>query len=243
MTLTVPKPQLSFDVSGGSACLEKPLTIKVGPVGVGVADLVTYGILPCRRFSASAAVEIWDEGTKSWKPDPGPALTGIKPGQLAFKDGDSQPWQGLIVAAVVKDQYLKSTGGFPQYFFRAVFSSKDAPELVVGPPSDNVNFVALAEKSRLVIGPGTDEKAESATIARMILNNPSFDPIGSIEIESESGSSKITISNSAHASVILHSNGQIELKPGGGQRVVINADLEADHIFCKHGGGSTRDQL
>jgi hypothetical protein len=235
MTLTVPKPQLTYDVWNGSAFLEKPVTVMVGGVGVPPSDLVTYGFLPFRKVGAASALEVWDDGPKTWKPDPGSSLAGIKLGQLAFKEGDPQPWQGLIVAAMGKDsgnqpQFVKAAGGFPQYFFRAIFAIKDIQELVASPLSDRVTFAAMAEKNRLVIGPAPGETADTATHACLILKDGSFAEIGSLFIDTDGSSSKITILNSAGAKIILHSDGQIELAPGAGKNVVIQGELSVNHI-------------
>ena len=93
----------------------------------------------------------------------------------------------------------------------------------------------------MVIGPGEDEKPESATQARLVLKSPAMEVIGRVLIERSAPGARITIDNSAGASVVLHPDGHIELRPAAGRNVVVAADLEAERItYLPAGGGPKR---
>lgn len=248
VALTVSKPTLEFKGSGSAAILEQPVTLKIGPVGVDASGLSAFGVLPYRRLSASAGVEVWDEGAKAWKPDPGPAVADLKSVALAFKEGEAEPWQGVIVAAGGKDgagnpQFAKAAAGYPLYSFRGVFVAKEAADPTLGDPSDNVTFVSGSDKNLVAIGPGEDEELDAATIARLLLKDASLSEIGQVLIERIGGSARVTISNSAGATVTLESDGSIQLAPAAGKSVVVSGNLDADRITYLPGGGGSRQTL
>lgn len=245
MTLTVGKPTLDFEGSGGAAFLEKPVTITIAPVGADAPALSSYGVLPYRRLTSSSPSEVWDDGKKAWGSDPGTAVADLKPIQLAFKDGEAEPWQGLIVAAGGKDgagqpQFAKAVGGYPIYSFRGVFLEKETTMPTLGDASDNLSFVAIADKNLAVIGPGPDEMPDAATMVRLILKDSALAEIGQVVIERNGATSEVTIANSAGASVVLKADGSIELNPASSRSIVVNGDLDAQKITYLHNGGGSR---
>ena len=252
--ITVPKPSLQFeDAGGGAAPLEKPVTVQVGEVKngagpLGPEKLAIFGLFPYRRLTSGASLEIWDDGAKAWKPDPGAIVGTLKSSQLAFKPGDPNPWSGIVVAAGGKDgagqpQYAKTRSGYPIYSFRALFQSKDGTGPALSDPSDNLTFLSASDKNLMDIGPGDDEKPENATQARMLLKDTSRQTIGEVLIERNSPGAKVTVSNAAGASVILHPDGRIEIQPAAGKGLLVDGDLEAERITYRPGGGGAKVTL
>jgi hypothetical protein len=252
--LTVPKPTFQFEPAGsGAAPMEKPVTVLVsavkdGPAVLGPDKLETFGFFAYRRLASGSGLEVWDEGAKAWKPDPGETLATLEPVQLGFKEGEASPWSGIVVAAGGKDgagnpQYAKARFGYPIYSFRALFSPKDSPGAVLGPPSDNLTFLSISDTNLFLVGPGEDEKPESATESRLILRSASLQTIGQVRIERAAPGARLTIENAAGASVVLHPDGRIELKPASGRAVFISGDLEAQRITYQPGGGGGRITL
>ena len=250
--MIVPKPTLQYeDAGGGTAALEKPVNVLIGDVkdagaSIGADKLGTFGLFTYRRAASGGSQEIWDDGAKQWKPDPGIALDALKPAILANKAGDPNPWQGIVVAAGGKDstgkpQFAKAKNGYPNYSFRAWFATKDGTQKVLSEPTANISFVGAADKNLMVIGPGDDEKPEEATQSRVQLKNTSLQVIGQLLIERDSPGARVTVSNAAGASVILHPDGHIELLPASGQKVVVSGDLETGRINYEQAGGGRRD--
>ncbi len=250
--ITVPKPSLQYDdAGGGTAALEKPVNVLIGDVkdagvSLGADKLSTYGLFAYRRVASGGSLQVWDDGAKQWKPDPGLALDSLKPMLLANKAGDPNPWQGIVVAAGGKDsagqpQFAKAAGGYPSYSFRAWFETKDGTQKALSEPTPNVTFVGVADKNLMVMGPGDGEKPDAATQSKILLKNTSLQVIGELLIERDSPGAKVTISNSAGASVVLHPDGHIELTPASGQGVVISGDLSVGHVNYESSGGGRRD--
>jgi hypothetical protein len=252
--LSVPAPTLEHeDAGGGAAALEKATTVRVAPVAVsgtvlGPAQLKTFGFFAYRQMTAGAAREVWDEGDKEWKADPAPGVAGVTPGPLAYKEGAASPWEAILVPAGAKDaagqpQYAKAMGGYPQYSFRAWFESKEGGESGLSASSPSLSFVGAADRNLAVLGPGEDEKPESATEARLVLKNPALQVIGMVVIEREGSGSRLSLSNVAGASVVLHTDGHIELRPAGGQKVVVASDLETERITYRPAAGGPKQTL
>ena len=246
--LTVPKPRLSFEASaGGSATLERPVNVAIGPVrdgakALGPEALDTFGLFAYRRLSSGAGLELWDDGTKAWRPDPGAALAPIKPVQLAYKAGEPDPWTGIVVAAGGKDgagrpQFSRATAGYPLYAFRAWFASKDGAATGLSAPSEGVTFVGVADGNLVALGPGDDEKPETATQARLLLKDPGMRVVGQVLIERASPGARITVQNSTGAAITLHPDGRIELAPAPGQPLVVTGDLEVGRVTYQPSGG------
>jgi len=252
--ITIPKPTLQFeDAGGGVAALEKPVNVLIGDVKQGTAlldpaALATFGLFSYRRATSGAGLEIWDDAAKQWKPDPGNAVDAFKPTPLANKQGDPNPWQGIVVAAGGKDsagqpQFSKAKSGYPNYSFRAWFATKDGAEKKLSDPTDNLQFVGASDKNLMVIGPGEDEKPEQATQSRVLLKDTALNVIGQLLIERDSPGARVTVSNEAGASVVLHPDGHIELRPAPGKRVVVSGDLETERITYQPSGGGLKREL
>jgi hypothetical protein len=252
--MTIPKPTLQFeDAGGGTAALEKPVNVLIGEVKEGTTALgpdllATFGLFSYRRATSGAGLEIWDDGAKQWKPDPGTAVDSIKPSMLANKQGDPNPWQGIVVAAGGKDssgqpQFAKAKSGYPSYSFRAWFATKDGTDKKLSDPTDNLQFVGSSDKNLMVVGPGDDEKPEEATQSRVQLKDTSLNVIGQLLIERDSPGARVTVSNAAGASVVLHPDGHIELKPAAGKNVVVSGDLETERITYQPSGGGPKREL
>jgi hypothetical protein len=200
-----------------------------------------------RRAVSGAALDIWDDGTKVWTSELDAGAVR-QPVPLSYEPAEPEPWHGILIAAGARDsagkpQYEKAAGGYPNYSVRALFSRADAPELLLTGPSPTVAFVATADKNLVVVGPGDDEEPDAATQARVLLKSTSLQVIGRLEMQRSGAGAVVTLGNASGASIVLHTDGRIELTPGAGQRVVVNGDLEADLITYLPAGGGAKQTL
>jgi hypothetical protein len=251
--LAVPQPTVTFDdAGGGTAALEKPVTVLLGPVtdsGVAVtpAALTRSGIALRRRAAAGAQVEIWDDGAKSWLPET-PALSdnSAKPIAVAYKPGDPNPWQGIVVAAGMKDAagapvLAKASQGYPQYTVGGTFAATDGAA-GDGPQSAPITFASVSDRNLVVLGAGDGEQVDQATQARLLLKDTSLQVIGGLTVLRDYPGATVRLDNAAGASVVLHADGSIELTPAAGRGVRIAGDVETEHLrYLPAGGGPKRD--
>lgn len=246
--LIVSAPQLSYEaLSASVAALDLPLTVTVGPVLLDSApqtpvELRTFSLVGYRQPSPLSAPEVWDPAAGQWLAEG----TAVADTPLAYLPEQPAPWQGTIVAAAGQDasgqpQFAKAIGGYPSYWFRALFAGAD--EVMLSGPSDSVTFGGVADRNLLVFGPGEGEKPEDATEARLLLKNTARQVIGSLVIRRDSPGAEATLSNAAGASVVLKPDGSIELHPAAGRRVVVAGDLETDRVTYRPAGGGAKKTL
>ena len=251
--LRVPVPALAYGaVAPGTAALERPVTVSVAGVArdgraLGPADLERFGVTAVRRASAGAGPEAWDVGLRRWVPDPGVALVASAFTPFAYLADESDPWQAIVVAAGGTDaegapQFTKAAGGFPAYRFRAAFVSRDGETGTSG-MSAPVMFVGAADRDLVVLGAGEDEKPASATQARFVLRSPGLQPIGQLVVQRVGAGAAVTLSNSTGASVVLHPDGSIELRPAAGRQVLVASDLEVERLRYRPASGGSKQTL
>lgn len=253
--LTVDPPTLTFEpTAGGHAALEKPLDVRVAPVllegqSLGADALSTFGFFVYRRATSSAAPEIWNDAAKAWQLEgSSPLQPAPTPTPFAHEADQPKPWHGIVVAAGGKDangqpQFSSAVGGHPLYSVRALFTTKDSTELTLSGPSDNVMFASVSDSNLMVLGPGDGEQPDSATQARIMLKSPAMSVIGRVLIERDSPGARVTLDNASGASIVLHPNGHIELRPAAGQQVIIAGDLDVGHITYLPAGGGVKQVL
>ena len=254
--LIVFAPEIVYEaVDPGLAMLEKPLIIRCAAVtGSGGAALgrdrfSAAGFLVYRQTAAGSSLEIWNENAKQWEPDPGGAPADQKPKPFAYQEGETFPWQGLLVAVSQKDaaglnQFQADTGGsgYPRYSFRAFFASADkgSPTSVTSAPSQSIRFISLMDAIRAGIRVGEGQTPEDATEVHFFLRDSSRRVVGSVEIRADGGSARIEISNRSGAGaklavVRLLPAGDVEIQPPAGGKVQVLGALEVDAGLCVHG--------
>jgi hypothetical protein len=248
--LTVPKPTLTFeDAGGGSAALEKPLTVLLGPVTdaggtVSPPALSSFGLSLRRRNAPGAQLEVWDDGAKSWSPEqPGGEP---KPIALAYKPGDPRPWQGILVAAGMKDAtgapaLARASQGYPQYTIGGTFRASDGA-VGDGPQSAPITFASASDRNLVQLGAGDGEQLDEATQARLLLKDTALHVIGGLTVLRASPGATVRLENTAGASVVIHADGSIEIIPAPGKGMRIAGDVETEHIrYLPAGGGFKKD--
>lgn len=249
--LTVPAPSLAYDaLAPGVAPLELPLTVGLtdvtdGPTVLDPAGLATFGLVTYRQLAAGALREVYVPTAKTWLPDAGPDPATGQP--LAFRVGNPQPWQGIVVAAGPTDGsgapvFAHGAGGYPAYSFAGVFATK-AGERALGGTSASVSFGSVADRNLMVIGPADGEKPERATEARLLLKSPALAVIGGLVVHRDSPGAEVTLSNAAGASIVLRPDGSVEVRPAPGRGVLVAGDLEAERITYLPGGGGPKQVL
>lgn len=250
--LAVPQPTLTFeDAGGGAAALEKPINVLIGAVTEGgnpvtPAALDAFGISLRRRSAAGAQLEVWDDAAKSWAAEhPG---SRPKPIALAYKNGDPNPWQGVVVAAGITDgtgapAIGKASNGYPQYTVGGAFTAKDGAA-GTGPQSAPITFAGVSDRNLVALGAGDGEKIEHATQARLLLMDVPQHVIGGLTVLRDSSGATVRLENAVGASVVLHADGSIEITPAAGKSVHIAGDVETEHIrYLPAGGGPKQDLI
>lgn len=250
--LTVPQPTLTFeDAGGGVAVLEKPITVLIGPVAeaggtaLTPAGLSVFGLSLRRRTAPGAQLEVWDDGPKSWAVDQSGRLP--KPIALAYRAGDPHPWQGIVVAAGMRDAtgrptLSKATNGYPQYTLAGAFAAKSGT-VGIGPQTAPITFAGSSDRNLVVLGAGNGEQLDQATQARLLLAYPLGHVLGGLTVLRDSPGATVRLENAAGAGVVLHADGSIEIAPAPGRGVRIAGDVETEHIRYLPAGGGPKKNL
>lgn len=257
--LTLPAAQLVSDPPAGPASLEKPLTVKLGPLtfpdGQPLKQDATQKIGVFVYRTQGSGEEIWNDAQQHWSSAPAdPAeLAGLTPLPLQFKDGDPAPWQGLLVAAGQKDQagaarYAKAQNGAPAYRVRAFVSARQngVDHIGLGPPSAELQFVSLADSQRFAISLDTGD-AQTCQQVRLRLKNSTLGEAGYVEIRATGGQeveiASCTPGGALKARIVLLDNGDIRLEPASGRNIVLAGPLEAERITYQPHNGAARQTL
>ena len=257
--LTLPAVQLLTDPPAGPASLERPVTLKLGPLsfpdGQPLRQDDTRKIGAFVYRAQGGAEQIWNEGERNWTSAPADlaVLATLTPLPLQYKDGDPAPWQGLLVAAGQTDQggaprYAKAQNGAPAYRLRAfVRAARDGADYVgLGPPSADLQLVSLAESQRFAVRLDTGD-AQNCRQVRLMLKNGALSEAGYVEIRSNGGH-EVEIANcgaggAVKARIVLLDNGDIRLEPASGRNIVLGGNLEAERITYQPHNGAGRQTL
>jgi hypothetical protein len=257
-TLTLQAPQWQFEPTGPSAQLEKPVTVKLPPITYADGQAATQGQLQqIGAFvyrSKAGAEELWNEAQQAWQPSTTDlaTLATLTPIPLAFKEGQPQPWQGLLVAAGQKDKdsaarFAKAFNGEPVYRVRALarFQRDGAVAQALSAPSADLTFISAADSQRFAIALDTQTAAD-CTVARIQLKTAALQPAAFIELRASGPELEIASCDAAgqlRARVVLTAAGDIELRPLAGRRVIVYGDLETDHLRYLPAAGSVKQEL
>lgn len=255
--LTLQAPQWQFEPAGPSAQLEKPVTVKLPAIthadgqAASQDQLQKIGAFVYRM--QGGAEELWNETDQSWQPAATDVATlaALTPLALAFKDGQPQPWQGLLVAAGQKDKagaprFAKAVNGQPVYRVRALaqFKRDGGVAEAVSAPSADLTFVSAADRQRFAIELDPQDASE-CTVARIQLKHSALQPAAFFELRASGP--ELEIANCNHsgqvmASVTLTAAGDIELRPLPGRRVIVHGDIETEKVrYRPHNGGAKQD--
>lgn len=238
------------DVALGLTIMEKLIKVSCAAVVFNdgtvfnQSNLGTAGFFIYRLMTAISPTEIWNEDNKIWEPDSGTIPSSLKLKPLLFKQGDPFPWQGPLVAVGQKDkndndQFQQATGLYPQYFIRAYFASMRNGNLIsdLSAPSSTIRFVSITDVMRA--GIRVDKKPETANEVELFLRNDTRQDIGLVTIKNDGNQGRIEISNfdaigGLKAQIILHSTGDIEIRPASGRQIIFSGtigSINAERIF------------
>lgn len=259
-TLTVPAPQLQYEPAGPAAPLEMPVKLRLGAPthangqAATPAELSKFGAFVYRTATVGGTEEIWNEAEQAWQPaiNDVVALAALTPLALAFKDGDAQPWQGLLVAAGQKDRagaprFAKAVNGAPVYRLRAFarFNRGGALAQGLSAPSADLSFVSASDQQRFTLSFDT-ETAHDCALARFQMKNAGRVVTGFIELRASGPELEIATCDGAGrtlARVLLNAAGDIELRPAPGRKLIVQGDLETEHIRYLPAGGTVKQDL
>jgi len=251
--LNIPAPTLpapSLPLSQPAKTLLAGLTYGDGSA-VAPTDVSSIGVFTFR--GASSAAEFWDAGAKAWRPTPADAeIMTLQPLAAAPQSG-ATGWTATLLAlgqkdAAGNDVYSAASGGNPRYYLRGFAHARHAghDELGLSALTPGFTFVDLSSNARFKteLEPAA---ADSAHRVRMLLRGDALQTAGYLEIRSQPAF-EIEISNCNGAgvplaTVVLRGNGDIQLIPGGGGHVIVEGDLETQHILYAPAGGGAKQWL
>ena len=258
--LLVPAPALVIDPAGPLAAIEKPVNVRLGPLvhadGLQATadELLRIGAFIYRVASAAGVEEIWNDALQTWQPstiDPS-ALDALAPLPLAFKAGDAQPWQGVLLAAGQKDRdgaprFAPASNGVPHYRLRAVVRFRHGSGIDAGlsAASADLRLFSSADNQRFKIAFDTGSVNDCKT-ARIALRNADQVTTGFVELRAGGPELEIATCDAdgnARANVVINADGDIELFPAAGRRVIVHGDLEAEHVRYLPAGGTVKQTL
>jgi hypothetical protein len=247
-------PALQLEPAAGPWPLEQPVELRLPAFtldGAAVTQDMVRSIGAFAYRQAGGGEELWNEQQARWQPAPAAAdaLDALLPVPLSFKADADPPWQGTWIAIGLKDQagalrFVKASGGMPRYRLRpfALLEREGRRERALGEPTGWVSFSSLADSQRfsVAIDPDSAQEAESA---RFVLKNAALAPAGWLEVRASGGRQEVEIvkcnANGAPvSSVLLADDGSIRLRPGGSAPIVLDGDLEAQHVSYLAGNGS-----
>lgn len=257
--LTLPAPILATDPPAGPPSLEKPVTLKLGPLTfpdgqpLQQDDTRKIGVFVYR--SSGSGEEIWNDSEQNWTAVPADpaALGALTALPLLFKAGDPAPWQGLLVAAGQKDKgggprYITAQNGAPAYRVRAFVQARQngVEHIGLGPQSPDLHFVSLADSQRFAVQLDTGD-AQNCQEVKLMLKNSALNAAGYLQIRT-TGGQEVVIANctpggAPHARITLMDNGDIRLEPASGRNIVLAGTLEAERINYQPAGGAGRQTL
>lgn len=264
--LILPTPEWqATQIADGRVVIEQPITLRLADVRLPDGtlfqerDLGSAGLFIYRRTAAGIDA-IWDEQQRSWRPDPGAALAGLKPVALIAKPGDPFPWQAPLVALGQKsadgqDRFAPAVGApgaeYPRYVIRCYFATAGASGLSA--PSAPIRFLA-AGTSALVGLSTAQQPPEQAEVLQIYLRSVDLQPIGQIELRRVGAAARISIARidaagQPTAQVTLHEDGSIVVRcPGevtvqAGKLNVQAAVLEAERVLYQPNAGGAKQYL
>ena len=259
-TLNVPIPIVSWPPPSPQPELEGPVQLALTDVTYpDGATVVPDQVLKLGAFVyrfAGGGEEIWNEGAQEWQPAPSDpdALAALAPLPFAFKAGEPLPWQGVLVAAgqkdkVGSDRYAQGVGGIPRYRLRAFARTRrDTGEHTgLSGVSTEFSFVRAADAQRFGVVFDTDTTTpRDCTRARIQLKDSTLVPAGYLELRAvgrEVELASCDTAGSVRARVLITAEGDILLQPAPGRRIVLGAELEAEHIHYRPFGSATKTYL
>lgn len=254
-TLALPAPSLVFKGAGPLAPIEAPVQIGLPaltlPDGSAVTadDVVTLGV-----FIYRADGLWWDESAQRWQAPPPDldALAAHKPLALTLQPGQSPPWQGQLAASGQQDQdgaprfAPVGEGGGPYRLRAFAHLRRDGVVyLGLGAPAPDLLFARTSGQERFRIEFDTDS-AQDCTRATLRLADAGGSLAARITLRAAERDLELATLDGAgnvRATLRLTADGDIELAPAPGRRLLALADLECERIRYRPAGGGLKQDL
>lgn len=257
--LALPAPVLRWKGGGAEAPLEEPVAIVLPPLllpdGQEAAGdaVLKLGVLVERDGGL-----LWNDKAAAWQGAPldAPALLAhappFEPLPLEHKPGEADRWQGQLAAMGQQDgsgapRYVPVDDGGPAYRLRAfaLVQRAGVAYLGLGPPSAALRFRRQMGNERFGMQFDT-EGPRDCTEARVRLRDAAGQNAGFLRMALSPREVELASCNTSGqvlARVRLTAQGDIELQPASGRRVLVLADLEAERIRYQPGGGGGKTTL
>ncbi len=210
--MTIPVPQLD----PAPPVLEKPVFVQTPPptrpdgTALKLTELAEHAFQMFRIGTFGAAPEVWDSAATAWVPAASPAGQAAKAEALAYDDQSSPPWRGPTMNDPRGRFQVPDPTGFPKYFARTRFVTRDGAAGGQSPDSAEIVFDSLIGSSNIKTEMVPDNP-KTATHFKLELRGGGyvqFDAPGEVELHSASG-----------ASIRITAAGDIELRPAPGRTI------------------------
>ncbi|MBX3644267.1 MAG: hypothetical protein KF720_14510 [Rubrivivax sp.] len=257
--LALPAPALRWPGGGAQAPIEKPVDVALPPLLLPDGEeakgdaIVKLGVLVERDGG-----QFWHEKAMRWQAAAADAEAlatlepPLEPLALEHKPGDARRWQGQLVALGQKDgadapRYLPTDAGGPAYRLRAfaLVQRAGVVYLGLGPPSTDLRFVRMAGKEHFGMQFDTEGPSDCSEV-RLRLRDSAGQTAGYLRMALSPREAELVNCNAAGqvlARVRLTAQGDIEIQPAPGRRVLVLGDLEAERIRYQPSGGGGKTDL
>lgn len=257
--LALPAPELRWKGGSADPPLEQPVEITLPPLllpdGQEAAGdaVVRVGVLIERDGGL-----LWHEKAKAWQGAPMDAEALIareppfEPLALEHIPGDAKRWQGQLAAMGQQDgagapRFVPVADGGPAYRLRAfaLVQRAGVVHLGLGPPSADLRFGRSMGNERFGMQFDTEGPSD-CTEARVRLRDAAGQPAGFLRMALNPREVELASCNTSGqvlARMRLTAQGDIELQPAPGRRVLVLADLEAERIRYQPSGGGGKTNL
>ena len=140
----------------------------------------------------------------------------------------------------------RAVAGYPQYRVRGAFTAQSSGPALSGLSDESAPFAFVSAADRARFGVAlTPSSALVATQARFVIKNAAQQVTAYVDLDANGA---ITLASAPaggapQSTVVLQPDGDIELEPAAGRRVVVNGDLEVGHVRYLPAGGGARKNL
>ncbi len=253
--LALSAPQLSWKMVGPWAPVEKPVDIALGNVSLpDGSDATQEDVIKLGVFIYRGTGEIWNEKEQVWQAAPTEVedLLKLEPLALTYKEGQALPWQGQLTALGQKDKneaprFVPINQGGGVYRLRAFAHIKKAGVVYLGlsAVSNDLTFVKTQGEERFKMEFDTDGP-QDCTETTIRLRDAADKRTGFVQFKVNPR--EVVVANcdaagNTFASIRMTADGDIELKPAAGRRVLMLGDIEAERVRYQPSGGGAKVNL
>jgi hypothetical protein len=254
-SIAIPAPSLAWKGGGPFAPIEKEIDVGLPALTLPDGSAVTSeDVVALGMFVYRADGLWWNDKEQQWQPAPAgvEALAQHKPLALSLQQGKTPPWQGKLAASGQKDKddaprYVPVNDGGSSYRLRAFAHLKRGSRVYLGlsAPTPDLLFIRTLGEERFKIEFDTDGP-QDCTQATVRLADAAGRRCGWLKLRSAERDveiASIDAGGNVRARLRLTTDGDIELAPAPGRRVIALADFECERVRYRPAGGGLKQDL